>query len=55
MSQKRIPALPDGSRFVMPVAITLMVAIAAVFYFQTAKDDVDRYPSCFVANCSLVN
>jgi hypothetical protein len=44
-----------SQRFLMPAVICLMAVIAAVFYVRTAQDDVDRYPRCFIEDCSHLN
>lgn len=48
-------ATPKSQRYLMPVVICLMAVIAAVFYVRSAQDDVDRYPRCFIEDCSHLN
>jgi hypothetical protein len=45
---------PGGSPFLVPAFLAVMLAISAIFYAQNAKDDVDRYPTCFIHDCTQV-
>ena len=46
-------AKEDGSPYVMPSFLLLMVAIATMFYVSEARDDIDRYPACFIRDCAV--
>ena len=42
----------DGSRYVMPCFLILMIMVSVFYYVNAARDDVDRYPVCFITNCA---